>query len=268
MDNQGSLYNTLLVRNQTTATSGNWAIAIVSSQTIGISKSVGIKATAYTSSPLSSYRSYGLYATAGNATTGWNYGVLTELMGTNNGTALFAASAQGTNEYIPGKFAGYFNGRVYMSERLGVGTSSPQYTLDVNGDIHYTGSIFSSSDVRLKKDITELSSSMKKLSQLRAVSYQFKEEDLSLRAEARSAVQDTGIVVITDLRKYLALEEKKDADRLHIGFIAQEFKEIYPELVRENDKGMLSIDYLSLIPILVQTIQELNKRIEVLENKK
>ena len=69
------------------------------------------------------------------------------------------------------------------------------------------------------------------------------------------------------MRKYLGMGEKRDVNRKHIGFIAQEVKQVYPELVYEDEKGMLGIDYVSLIPVLVETIQELTKRLEAIENK-
>jgi hypothetical protein len=39
-------------------------------------------------------------------------------------------------------FAGYFSGTTYISGNLGIGTESPAYDLDVNGDIRAIGSVF------------------------------------------------------------------------------------------------------------------------------
>ncbi|MCS2957195.1 hypothetical protein NXX53_08560 [Bacteroides salyersiae] len=44
--------------------------------------------------------------------------------------------------------------------------------------------------------------------------------------------------------------------RVHYGFIAQELKNEYPNLVYENEQGDLSINYIEMIPLLVQSIQE------------
>ena len=41
------------------------------------------------------------------------------------------------------------------------------------------------------------------------------------------------------------------------GFLAQDVREVYPELVYEDSEGMLSIDYTGFIPILVDAIQNL-----------
>jgi len=107
-----------------------------------------------------------------------------------------------------------------------------------------------------------LKSSMELIAKLRPVTYNFKPDDY---AEYYDFLRESGVldsVVINnddDLRKYFSLGEPRDVERKHIGFLAQELREIFPELVYEDNKGSLSIDYISLIPVLVGTIQELNK---------
>ena len=58
----------------------------------------------------------------------------------------------------------------------------------------------------------------------------------------------------------------KDANTTHYGFVAQELQEIAPELVREDADGVLSINYLELIPILIKKVQELSAEVEELKN--
>lgn len=58
--------------------------------------------------------------------------------------------------------------------------------------------------------------------------------------------------------------------RTRYGLIAQEVQEIFPELVIEDENGMLGIDYTGLIPLLISTVQdlrsELNEQAKVIEN--
>jgi len=56
------------------------------------------------------------------------------------------------------------------------------------------------------------------------------------------------------------------------GFIAQDVKELFPELVEESTDGLLSVNYIGLIPLLLESIKEqrqmidnLSKTIEGLE---
>jgi hypothetical protein len=53
-----------------------------------------------------------------------------------------------------------------------------------------------------------------------------------------------------------------------LGFIAQELKEVFPELVyQETDSSEYSINYIGLIPILVEALKEQQILIEELQQK-
>jgi hypothetical protein len=56
-------------------------------------------------------------------------------------------------------------------------------------------------------------------------------------------------------------KDKRD-DKIHIGYIAQEVQEKYPDQVSEDTNGMLTVNY---IEVLVAKIQELENRIKQLE---
>lgn len=51
------------------------------------------------------------------------------------------------------------------------------------------------------------------------------------------------------------------------GFIAQDLKEVYPDLVSKGDNGFLSINYIQMTPLLVRGIQELDDESRNLKNK-
>jgi hypothetical protein len=110
---------------------------------------------------------------------------------------------------------------------VGIGTTSPSYKLHVYGRIKTSG-ITESSDERLKKDIESLENSLNKVLQLRGVSYRWKENQIS-----------------------------EQSDKTQIGFIAQELEKIIPELVDTDNDGYKSIQYSHLVPLLVESIQEL-----------
>ena len=109
-----------------------------------------------------------------------------------------------------------------------------------------SGNFLNVSDKRLKKDIYNVSGSLNKILDLRPTYFTWKEN------------------------------QKQD-----VGFIAQEVEEIIPEVV-ETSRGFINTDgeqesdlqdvktvsYPKLIPYLVDTIQELTKRIEELEKNK
>jgi hypothetical protein len=51
-----------------------------------------------------------------------------------------------------------------------------------------------------------------------------------------------------------------------IGLIAQEVKEVFPEIIEESETGILGLRYTELIPVLVQAIKELKNEINNLKN--
>ena len=118
---------------------------------------------------------------------------------------------------------------------VGIGKTNPSYTLDVNGTIR--GSNVSPSDVRLKKDIRPIDHPLDKITQLRGVSFDWK-------------------------------DEQKGTDR-KIGVIAQEVEKQFPELVSTDSEGYKSVAYDKLTAVLIEAIKtqqaqiaELRARIE------
>jgi len=52
-----------------------------------------------------------------------------------------------------------------------------------------------------------------------------------------------------------------------VGFIAQEVLEVLPELVFEQPGGLLSLDYVSMIGVLVEAIKELKQEVDELKKE-
>ena len=48
----------------------------------------------------------------------------------------------------------------------------------------------------------------------------------------------------------------------HYGVIAQELQKIYPDLVIEGEDGYLSVNYVELVPLLIQSVQELSAKLD------
>jgi hypothetical protein len=121
---------------------------------------------------------------------------------------------------------------------VGIGTTSPNFTLHVIGDIYATGDILSTSDVRLKTEITPINLSQEKLEKienLKAVSFKMK---------------------------------NNTNDHLHIGFLAQELEEIVPEVVyTDANTGYKSIAYGNMTALLLEYINQLNGTIKELKEK-
>lgn len=146
----------------------------------------------------------------------------------------------GTLEAAIGYNGAQFMNRVVVDGTLAVGATSPgSYQLYVNGKIGSNG-INETSDIRFKKDIEPLESSLEKLLQLRGVSYHWRHEEFPDKK----------------------FEEGKD-----IGVIAQEVEKLFPELVNTDDEGYKAVEYSHLVPVLIEAIKEQQAIIELQEQE-
>ena len=125
-------------------------------------------------------------------------------------------------------------------DKVGIGmtpSESSGYKLEVAGNLKCTNlqcvSVTQTSDARYKKNIENIGDALDDINKLNPVSY--------------------------------LLLNQESADKKSYGFIAQELKDIFPEVVVEpsDDNDMYGINYTSIIPLLTKSIQELTKKIEL-----
>lgn len=126
---------------------------------------------------------------------------------------------------------------VDRSGSLGIGQNESNqtlsYKLDVSGSIRATGTVLQASDERLKENILPIGSATELVDKVEGVYFNW----------------NTG---------------PKDRQ---VGFIAQQVKEILPEVVSEDNNGYLSVAYGGLVPVLVEAMKEQNKLLEQLEKR-
>ncbi|MGI6374304.1 MAG: tail fiber domain-containing protein [Patescibacteria group bacterium] len=111
--------------------------------------------------------------------------------------------------------------------RVGIGTNSPQYKLDINGQARSLGFVYNS-DIRLKKDVRTISGALDKVLALRGVNFTWKENG-----------------------------------KPSVGLIAQEVEKIFPELVSGDDEK--GVQYGNLVAPLIEAVKEQQKIINNLE---
>ncbi|MDE6296221.1 MAG: tail fiber domain-containing protein [Muribaculaceae bacterium] len=108
------------------------------------------------------------------------------------------------------------------------------------------------SDARYKKNIHSLENAGAKLNLLTPVSYNLSVEDMTGTIDEMQQTKNSKVSSPADVSSNSAL---------NYGFIAQEVKEVYPDLVYENEDGMLAIDYNGFIPLLVDRIKTLDAKV-------
>ena len=202
---------------------------------------IAVFGNAVRSQPLNELRSYGFYGIAGNCTPGYNYGVCGELRGNNHGAGVFGTTANSVPQ-INGKYAGYFYGDTYVTGTL------------------TAGNITTLSDARYKSNIQQINSSaLSKIAALNPVQYTMLSGNAI--ALANTEQSDTCTMTMTTSN-----EDLTRANQIHYGLLAQEVKELYPELVHEDAAGVMSINYMELIPLLIQAVQDLSEQVSALSN--
>lgn len=143
---------------------------------------------------------------------------------------------------------------------IGIANGNPQYKLDVDGDISITGSYLTSSDIRLKENISPVSNCLGKITQLNGISYNYIDNPKNKLELPEELMKKKGMDKVDNTASKKSMKKEK-----HIGFSAQEVRELFPDLVREDSAGYLAVDYIGMIPLLVESIKEQQLKIEELE---
>ena len=110
-------------------------------------------------------------------------------------------------------------------------TRSNAFVVRYTGNATLAGTLTQNSDRRLKKDIEPLSLSLQKVQALEGVTYHW-----------------NGI-------------NNHDSTQLQYGLIAQEVEKIFPELVTTENNGYKSVNYIALVPVLIEAVKELQQQV-------
>ena len=121
--------------------------------------------------------------------------------------------------------------------KVGIGTTSPSYTLHVNGSVAGTSAYNNLSDARLKKNIVTIQDALATVEKLRGVRFDWR------RPEERTAGRSLNLPV----------------GEPQVGFVAQEVRLILPEAVTvSHDKeAIMSTEESKVVPVLVEAMKTL-----------
>ena len=140
--------------------------------------------------------------------------------------------------------------------------------LDVNGNIR-AWNVAIQSDRRYKRNIKPISN-LDNLFKINSVQYQSSGEVIKEKLELfkqkyKDLDEQNFNLVVADFENQIA--ERNADTRIRFGFLAQELHEVYPNLVFEDSEGFLSVDYIGMIPVLLEAIKEQQKQIDELKGK-
>lgn len=119
------------------------------------------------------------------------------------------------------------------------------------------------SDSTLKKDLNEIQNSLQSIKQLTGYTYKWDEEKCirTPSKEVEIKIKDKIVKKVVPASYYVPPSQFGQTKN---GLLAQEVQTISPESVKTDDNGKLSVDYNSIVPMLVNAIKELDAKIEAL----
>ena len=212
---------------------------------------IGVKGIAMPSTPLGNGRAWGVKGEAGNSTNGYNYAVHGNLRGSQRGAAILG-TLENVDIYVPGRYTGYFLGDVRVTGSIYGTVLTPSASGSALTGRSALMPLSVESDAANGMSVTE------KLSRLTAVQYNLSEPQA---AQAFAAAGDTATTTPRSVTDVQALE------KTHYGLDAEVLKEVYPDLVYESQEGDLCINYTEMIPLLVQSVNELRAQVVALQGR-
>ena len=127
-----------------------------------------------------------------------------------------------------GGFA-WFQGGSHNDAQNNPGGGTVRMTLDAAGQLRTTtGTIATMSDARLKKNVSDYTGALAQIEALRPVHYEYKDAGKSFQAPGQ-----------------------------HLGFIAQEVQQVFPQWVSTDDEGNLMLSMRGFEAVAVRGMQEL-----------
>lgn len=183
-------------------------------------------------------------------------------IGGNNGWSLEQYEG-GFNIFRAYPYTGWGNYKLYVDTTgyIGIGRKPVSYKLEVAGNIGVSGVYRTTSDIRLKSEIQDLNQRecLFSLKLIDGKIYQKRKlEEISVSQEIEHMIAVGKLRKFDDLKNLISSRRDSILSKYEYGFIAQDFRKIYPDLVFEDKNGYLSIDYQGLIPIVIEAIKELN----------
>ena len=167
-----------------------------------------------------------------------------------------------------GEYGNYDSDALQLNGKYGIYlTSGGQGNYNValftsSGDLELRGSINSysssiTSDERLKKNIKPCTNALQSILKLKGITYDFKTDSAEMYLASLRKVK----TIDDKSAKDLLLSQKETEDKIkaaanQVGFSAQELQKVLPQLVVTGSNGLLAVNYIGVIPVLVESIKE------------
>lgn len=229
--------------------------------TSGSHWAIGVRGTAFASNGAVDC---GLFGYVGDSGSHKSYGVFGGI-NSQRGAAIYGQAYAWTSScgaVFSAPYAGYFDGNVH-----------------IQGNLNYTGTLLTTAPNPSGIQIESLSTTSKgtnaTTNRLQAIDVQSFYHTAPLLKERPTMTDkdmaDMDSIEVEAIKRSLTEDEVKDviADQIyakqHYALNVNQLEEVFPDLVYDNEDGTKSINYVEMVPILVQAINELSTKVEELE---
>lgn len=177
----------------------------------------------------------GVLGLSGNTSRGYSYGVC-GITANSRGAGVYGSNRITTDALLSGNesYAGYFNGPTYIN-----GTVSSLNVLN-----HIDSQHLENINTLFEDD----GQSLEHLLNINPIRYNYK---IELTQEEADDV-------------FIKEYQDEENDRIHFGLITEEIENIFPNLIYKEQDGVKAINYIELVPVLIQSIKELKKEVDEL----
>jgi len=266
---EGNGNNVRGVRNGTLYSNSNPVLEGIN-QASGTGLAIGVRGTSYATNGATNSGVYGL-VTEGGAYK--NFGIMGCLYSSYiKGAGIFGTS-NWYNLTIPAfssNYAGYFDGNVHVQGNITYSgsltgnvilTSAPQPSTVQTGSVNSTGTRgLQTSDLLQTLDLQTY--------------IQQPQEDNIIKSSTGAdlsgldSTETAFLKSIEDEEEQIDVIQEQIISKQHYGLDAEQLEEVFPDLVYANEDGTKSINYVEMVPVLVQAIKELSAKVEALESGK
>jgi hypothetical protein len=123
--------------------------------------------------------------------------------------------------------------RILNDGKIGIGTGSPAYNLDVVGTIRASSDVLAFSDSNFKFNLEPIMNAMAAIKEIQGYKFDIPTQD----------------------------------NKRHVGVLAQEVEKVLPEVVYTQEDGKKSVAYGNIVALLIEGIKELQNQIDELRAK-
>lgn len=204
---------------------------------------IGGEGVAYSPTMRNTGRAFGLRGVAGNCTSGYNFGVLGALQGSQEGAAIFGTTSGKTlGLSVYGRYAGYFDGNVKVTGSL-------------------QGNVVNSADVNAKNTQTlrPINSALDGIASANPFMYIVRTQVPGIGTGiVLDTITQTGTVAPTS-------DPVAPFGKSYYALDVNAVKQSFPALIIKDAQGNEYVNYTQLVPILVQAIKELKTELDDLK---